>query len=655
MMKQTPASATGREIPFAERLSSLPSDLVAKLATDPTILQDKLEAIQGEIEVIEECDGVNSRILYFVNTGNERLRVYFTQKPEQSLLSGAQVSFVGVRDANSVVADERSLVISASAPEAEVASNSLGEHKVLVILVNFQDKQTQPFTPDLVRDATFNQTSNYFREASYDQTWLTGDVYGWFTIPVSSTVCDTSALVTYSDQAAVNAGVNLANYQHLVYAFPQNACTFGGSSSVGGNPSRSLINGSYNVGLVGHELGHGFGLVHSHSMDCGTVAIGGTCTTSDYGDPFDVMAGGSVGHMNAFQKERLGWTTPQTITASGTYWIGAYEPMGNMYGLKILKSTDPVTGNRSWYYVEHRTVYGFDSFLANFPAQYANVINGVLIHTASDASPEDGYLLDMTPSTDAWYDSGLGAGLSFTDPAAGLTITTISADTTGSWVQVTLTPQSCVPANPTVTVSPGQTQWLRAGATFNYTVTVTNNPSSGCSATNFNLQSTVPAGWTAAYSAPVLNLGSGGSGTSILTVTSPVGTADGSYNVGATATNGSNQGSFGTASATHLIVSRLNATVSADAQSYTRSQRATMTANVTALGSAVSGAGVTFTLTKPNGTLAALTTTTGANGSAVFKYTFNKRTDPIGTYQVRVVTSSNGVAGQATTSFIVNR
>src|SRR5262249_52947917 len=143
------------------------------------------------------------------------------------------------------------------------------------------------------------------------------------------------------------------------------------------------------------------------------------------------------------QKERLGWlnygSSPpiQTVTTSGTYWIDAYETAGSAAkGLKVLKSTDPVTGNKTWYYLEHRTGTGFDSFLSNYGVQ-----NGVAVHTGTEGNGTDVYLLDMSPATMNWYDAGLNPGQSFTDSTAGVTITTLSADNTGASVQVVINAQ----------------------------------------------------------------------------------------------------------------------------------------------------------------------------------------------------------------------
>ena len=184
-------------------------------------------------------------MLYFLKTSSGRLSLHFTKEPKAKLLTGMNVRVKGIRVDDSVVVNEdaltnvqtdtkTSLTNAEGTTTASALSNTFGEHKVLVILVNFQDKTTQPFTTDQARDVAFNTTSNYYREASYGQTWLTGDVFGWFTIPVSSTNCDTAAIATYAKQAATTAGANLSAYNHYVYAFPQNTgCGFTGRGSVG--------------------------------------------------------------------------------------------------------------------------------------------------------------------------------------------------------------------------------------------------------------------------------------------------------------------------------------------------------------------------------------------------------------------------------------
>src|SRR6185436_13028358 len=142
-----------------------------------------------------------------------------------------------------------------------------------------------------------------------------------------------------------------------------------------------------------------------------------------------------TGHSHANQKERLGWlgygTSPgiTTVQASGTYWIDPYETVGtNPKALKVLKSTNPSTGQKTWYYVEFRRPVGFDSFIAS----NGNVMNGVMVHTGTEGYSVDDYLLDMTPETASFSDSALDVGHSYNDPNVNVTITPLSVSNTGA-------------------------------------------------------------------------------------------------------------------------------------------------------------------------------------------------------------------------------
>ena len=609
--------------------------------------------LEGELEVIYEDSHGRGRLLYFLNAGGRKLEVRFAKDPPQTLRSGMRVGVSGVQVGETLELNSGESLNVASA-ELSVSGNPLGQHRVLVVMVNFQDKQTQPFTREQAQAVMFGTTSDFYREASYGQTWLSGDVYGWYTIPVSANTCDTTAIANYAQQAASNAGANLSAYDHMVYAFPQNACAWQGRGSVGGSPSQAWVNEWFELGIVGHELGHNLGLYHSRSMDCGSAIIGSNCTTSEYGDLFDLMGGANSAHFNVFQKERLGWVSTganppiTTVTTSGTYWLDSYAA-GTLSpkGLKILKSTDPQTGMKTWYYIERRTAFGFDSFVSG----NQNILNGVIVRTGSESSGQNIYLLDMTPATPSWYDPALTVGQSFSDAEARVTITTLSADASGALVSVTLDSQPCVRANPTVSVTPSQSPWMSSGSTATYNVSVRNNDGTGCIASVFNTQASVPSGWASSGSSMAISPGS--TVTTTVQVGSPVGAVDGYYSISLSASNADSQSYSASAPATYSLVSTLSVNSTSNQMTYTRNQAATVNATVKAAGMAIAGASVTFTLTKPNGASVTSTATTGANGVAVFKYSFNRKKDPTGTYQVRANASANGVSGVGSVSFTV--
>ena len=610
--------------------------------------------LEGELEVVYEDAKLNGRLLYFLHTEGKKLSVHFASNPQTTLRTGMRVSVTGFRVGETLELNSGDSV-SQSFGAPAVANSAMGQHRVLVIMVNFRDKQTEPFSREQAQTVMFTTTNDFYREASYGQTWLTGDVYGWYTIPVSSSTCDTTAIATYAQQAAAGAGANLSAYDHYVYAFPQNACAWQGRGSVGGVPSQAWVNEWFELGIVGHELGHNFGLYHSRSMDCGAASIGTTCITDEYGDTLDLMGAANSAHFNLFQKERLGWTnsgnTPPitTVTSTGTYWLDAYEPgTMNAKGLKVLKGMDPVTGMKTWYYIEHRAALGFDGFLSG----NNNVLNGVVIRTGSESSGQDTYLLDMTPATASWYDPALTVGQSFTDADAGLTISTISADASGALVSVSVASQPCVRANPTLTLSPSQSPWVSSGSVVNFDLNVRNNDSADCGESVFNLDAAAPPNWAASFGSSQVTIAQGAIATASLKVTSPFGAADNLYGINVGAANSSSLTSASSATATYSLISAL--AVNATSQtSYTRSQTATVNATVKAAGSPVAGATVTFTMTKSNGSVVTTTAASGTNGVAVFKYAFNRKKDPAGTYQVRAQANANGVSGSGGVSFVV--
>jgi hypothetical protein len=624
----------------------------------PARVQQHIEQesdVEGTLEVLHEDNASGGRFLYHLDTDHGRFSLRFAGDAPDHLMTGSHVRVHGVQLNQTLAAGGTSTgsvqTLSTALP------NTLGAQKTLVILVNFTDKATQPYTVDSARSVVFTTTSNFDMENSYGQTWLTGDVVGWYTIPMSYTVCDYNTLATYAKQAATAAGVNVSNYSRHVFAFPSTACTWWGLGSVGGSPSRAWVNGSFQLGVVAHEMGHNLGLYHSHNFDCGTAVLGTTCTASDYGDSLDMMGSSYTAHFNAFQKERLGWlnygSSPPlaTVTTSGSYTIYPYETnASNTKALKLVQSVNALTGTKTWYYLEYRQGIGFDGFVAN----NANVKGGVVVHLGTENSGNSSYLLDMTPETSSWSDPALLVSKSFYDPDAGVTITPTWADASGVGVKVDFPPSACVRGTPTVTMSPSQSQWRPAGTSVTFTASVTNNDNQGCAASTFALQGVVPAGWSNLLGIQSLTLGPGATTSTDLTVTSPASTLDGFYTVTVNANDAAQSGHADSASATYVVMSSsLDTSVFTDQPAYKRPATVRITTTVRANGTVVAGASVTVNVTKPNGSVTRQTVITDSAGRGVVQLSL-KRREPIGTYQVVSKATVNGsLSAQATTTFSV--
>ena len=654
LMRQDPNQVLQLALPD-HILSSLPDELQAYF--------EQQVDLDGELEVIYEENETESHLHHFLNTTNERIELHFRENATPDLLSGSFVRVKGVRIKDHLVvegaADNSTTTTQTVQTLTSIAPNTFGEQKVLVLLVNFQDKATQPWTTTQVRDIVFNSVNNFYRESSYGQTWLAGDVFGWYTLPLSSATCDQNAIATYARQAATAAGINLSAYTRQVYAFPSLSCGWTGWGTYGGNPSQAWINGSMTVRTVGHELGHNFGIYHARALDCGSDVVGPNCSIIEYGDSWDILGqAGVVAHSHAAQKERLGWLgygiSPglTIVESSGTYWLDPYESLGsNPKALKILKSTDPTTGKKTWYYVEFRRPIGFDSFVSG----NSSLMNGIVVHTGTEAYSFDEYLLDMTPGTSSFADGALVVGNSYTDPNVNVTITPLLVGNSGASLMVTFGPQPCVRANPTLTISPSTSQWVSPGTTVNYTVSLTNTDTVGCVASGFDLRANVPTGWSALFDTSTMTLSAGQSANTTLRVTSPSSTTNGYYNIGVDAVNSSVSSYVRSYSVTCSIMRGLDVAVTTDQVSYTANQTPFITATVTSGGTPISGASVAFTITKPNGSTVKGTATTSTSGIATFKYRFNKQKDPTGVYAIAAGASLNGIIGSGSTSFSLTK
>jgi hypothetical protein len=624
--------------------------------------------LEGTLEVLHEDRPEGGRYHYFLQSGGRRFQLRVKDDNDghghshDDHQTGDRVRVRGQQIGETLALDGAGS--SSIETLSYVLPNTFGPQKTLVLLVNFQDNPSQPYTTAFAEDVVFNTTSNFHYENSYQQTWLTGDVRGWFTLPMSGATCDFNAIYFAARQAATDNGINLAAYNRFIYAFPQtNSCGWWGLGTVGGNPSHAWINGSLQLRVVGHETGHNLGLYHSHALECGSVTITSAgCSPIEYGDTVDIM-GTSAGHYNAYQKEWLGWlgygASPPLTTASteGIYTIDDYETVGsNPKAIKVLKAVNSSTGARDWYYIEHRQAVGFDSDLAGD----TNVLSGVIIHSGSEASGDTSYLLDMTPATSSWFDPALGVGQTFQDPDSGVTITVLSADSAGATVSVSYTAPQCVPANPSVALSSGGAG-VQAGTPVAYSLTITNNDV-GCAAANFSLQPSLPQGWTTNLAGSAVTLAAGASTTISLQVTSAASASSGSYGITVIATHSDNGNLFASASTTYTVASSQGGGSSVNvslvrppAAAYPRKKAVPLVAHVTSSGRPVGGAFVSFTITKPDGSIVSASYKTKKNGQVSFKYK-TTMLDPIGTYQAAAGTSVAGtssIAGLVTTSFVV--
>jgi hypothetical protein len=234
------------------------------------------------------------------------------------------------------------------------------------------------------------------------------------------------------------------------------------------------------------------------------------------------------------------------VESPGTYTIQNYE--GRPAGVKALKVRRG-TGNDAWLWIESRQNTGIYSSRLN-----SSLFTGALIRYQDSQTGGRSHLLDFTPGTTGFSDAPLQAGQTWTDPYSNVSVTVNSVQPSAMTVTVNYGALPCVPAAPTVTLSPsGVATEYGASATFN--VAVKSNSSTGCPADAVTLDATVPSGWSKGFGSTTLTVSPGQTAQTALTVGVPFAYALGTYPVTAAAAAGTR---VGTATQSVTVIEPVN-------------------------------------------------------------------------------------------------
>ena len=435
-----------------------PFDEQAKQERIQKILRDGEQIqIEGVLEVIHyDLENMKSYYEYYLRDSEGKYRIY--PKIDLNLISGSVLQITGQKLGEEIVLTNYNIISEPKYSEMGSENPNLGEQKVAVILVNFQDNPIEPAAVSTIYDMAFDNTNeqidslnDWIIEASYEKAFLTGDVFGWYTLPYDDeSLCEIYALLN-AVISAVDDDVYFPNYERLMIVFPGNGCPYQGVAYIGIGSitsedgvsaiSYQALNGvgQINDGTGAHELGHNFGLNHANLLNCGSGSIiDGNCDSIPYADVFDLMGFSlNLGHYNSIHKEKTGWLSPSKIletTEVGNYLIEPIE-IESLSGLNALKIP---TQQGFSYYLEYRRPIGYDTI--NYETYGNEVFNGVMIHTDIYDSGGDTQLIDSSSNNGA-EDVVVKPGEYFFDPFNELIIETNSF--TDESIDVTLSYPIC--------------------------------------------------------------------------------------------------------------------------------------------------------------------------------------------------------------------
>ncbi len=524
----------------------LPDDVSNDINSFASGAVEKKVNVSGTfIFIHQDLPNGNDKTIFSIQTDNGTYDLYSNgQIP--TMKAGSKVTLTGYQLGNSifmptVTHNDQPAIYAFSggngSPGTLGGATPLGPVNAAVIVANFSNSPTPLSMTNIQNTFSGNpgkDVVSYYAEASYNKSTLNPS---FFTLTLPETLDSHQDCPKLANQlsnevlAAESSTITYANYQRFIFMFN---CT--GSYAVNqGQGGEAQLCVPQNTGVVNsvctapnglvtssvmwlfgsattdgptitHELGHNLGNAHASIYECEPYSfIPPTrfeqgCLTQEYGDITDVLGGaagnGKMYHLDALHKANAGWLTSAnypTLSTPGsyTYKLMPYESAST--GVLSLKIPRGNTG--TFFTVEYRQPIGFDSTLGNNCAS-CTYTKGVAIKLA-DTYPGTGgggdtQNIDTTPNSlqsGSYYnsndhaDAALLPGKTFTDSETGITVNTVSADSTGATVTVNVpSSASCTRQQPTITLlTPASQTATTYGQTEQYTYSIKSNDSSSCS------------------------------------------------------------------------------------------------------------------------------------------------------------------------------
>ena len=293
---------------------------------------------------------------------------------------------------------------------------------------------------------------HFWREVSYDIANVTGsDAAGWYVLPKprSYYVYDQDGdgeleldwtRAANDCTAVADADIYYPDFVGINLMFNDllDCCAWGGGwyTTLDGVSRLWYMTweppwGYGNVGVIAHEMGHGFGLPHSSGNYGQTYDnkwdvmsdVWSNCSNSSHPDY------GCLGqHTISFHKEMLGWVAAgqEFIAGTGTKATLTLEQLALPQTGNYLMARIPVIDSTTHFYtIEARRKVGYD---VKLPGE------AVIIHEVDTNRDRPARVIDIDGNGNTGDAGAMWIpGESFVDAAAGITVSVLSATPTG-WV-----------------------------------------------------------------------------------------------------------------------------------------------------------------------------------------------------------------------------
>ncbi len=330
---------------------------------------------------------------------------------------------------------------------------NVGPQRLLGILVDYADDRRQPIAPAALQAQYDTVIAPYLEMVSYGRaTAPTPDVIGVLHSTRSTTDCNFPEMV-HDAIALADPMIDFRNYDFVSLVAPK-TCGWGGIAFLGrvtvttgdgtvvlGLNANDADYGPVVVGgILIHELGHNLGIHHAGTLSCApnTLNPGKVgCNVCEYCSRFSAMGNAAFspdeisGYFEPMQRLVIGWLEPGEYLIDplpGRYVLTAHSL--NRPGVLQTIGLSRGAASRDRLWVSARAGVGFDArVLVRYPA--SSFERGALLHVQDDqfggafASSKPLLLDAEAPRSDA-INVVLLPGMTFTDPATGCSVTTVS-------------------------------------------------------------------------------------------------------------------------------------------------------------------------------------------------------------------------------------